>query len=361
MTFQPTNPFNALPELPPKGVELETVGILRECIAAHRALGELNGIAKSVPNPQLLIDTLALQEAQASSSIENIVTTGDMLYRFMALGNERSDPATRVVARYRPAIFKGMDMLASRPFITVDLCQEICTQIVGFEAGVRALPVRLQNPGTGEVVYTPPDNRARILDLFNDLQRFIHSQEPSPDPLVRLAVFHYQFEAIHPFPDGNGRTGRVLNILYLIQQSLLDQPILYLSRYFQRHRGRYYSLLRSVTQDNEWREWIAFVLGGIAETAKDGGQKIAQLRELRTEFSRRAQVDAPSASSEALLDLLFMRPYSTISMVEEAERVSRPTARAHLLALQDAGMLSSVKVGRWRLFVNDALVQTLFG
>lgn len=358
MSYDPLKPFNTLPALPPK-TDVETLDILRDCIDARSKLAELNGAAIAVPNPQILIDFFALREAQASSGIENVVTTGELLYRLLAIGEEQADYATREAARYRPAMFKGVAMLRDRPVLSTELFTKICTEIVGYDTSVRTHEVQLKNQSTGEVVYTPPQGQTRVLKLLNNLQDFIHTPSNLLDPLIRLAVFHYQFEAIHPFPDGNGRTGRVLNILYLIQCDLLAHPILYLSRYFQRHRSEYYSKLRAVTREDAWEDWIRFVLRGISDTATEARDQIAQIVRLRTDFGIRAQSKAPHAAAAPLLDLLFERPYCTAKMVQEVEKVHRHTALTHLRALESIGLLDSMKIGRWRLFVNRELINIL--
>ncbi len=354
----PTRPYNALPKLPPS-TDVETVEILRECIAAHRSLAELKGAAKSVPSQQLLIDTLTIQEAKASSEIENVITTSAQLYMQLAIGDESAEPNAKEVGRYRPALYRGEQLLRERPVLSIDLFTRICAEVVGYDTAVRDHEVRLVNPATRETMYTPPLGENLILKLLSNLQEFVYSVENYPDPLVRMAILHYQFEAVHPFPDGNGRTGRILNILYLLDQGLLDRPILYLSRYFLRNRSEYYSKLRAVTQKNNWIDWIRFVIRGVTETAIEARNTIDQIHSLRQEYSERALRDCPTAASEQLLNLVFERPYSTVGMVQDAEQVSRNTATAHLEALENAGMLTSRRIGRYRVFLNQALIEFL--
>ena len=357
-TNDPALPYNALPKLPPS-IDVETIEILRECIAAHRALAELKGAAKSVPSQQLLIDTLTIQEAKASSEIENVVTTSDQLYIQLAIGDEAAEPTAKEVGRYRPALYRGEQRLRERPILSVDLFTRICAEVVGYDTEVRNHEVRLENPATREVMYTPPLGKNLILELLSNLQDFVYSFENYPDPLIRMAILHYQFEAVHPFPDGNGRTGRILNILYLVDQGLLDRPILYLSRYFLRNRSDYYSKLRAVTQKNNWIDWIQFVIRGVTETAIEARNTVDQIRDLRQEYAERTLRDCPTAASEQLLNLVFERPYSTVGMVQDAEQVSRNTASAHLDALEKAGMLTSRRIGRYRVFLNNALIELL--
>ncbi len=358
--FDPRQPHNALPTLPPAG-EIETIGIMRALNLASRALANLNGTALSVPNPQLLIDTFAITEAQASSEIENVNTTNDELFRYMAVGNERASDATKEAARYQPALAMAIKRLQEDQRIDTRLLVDICGQILGSDVDVRDTAVLIGNLSARLVVYTPPHGRPRLMRLLDNLHKFAHETESGLDPIIKMAIMHYQFEAIHPFPDGNGRTGRVLNILYLMQQRLLDQPVLYLSRYFLRNRRQYYAGLRAVTESDAWENWIRYILAGITEVAEEGRNDLVRIRELRREFADRARVDAPTASSEQLMDLLFMRPYTTTRMVQEVEGVTRATARSRLDALASAGMLERVKSGRYQLFRNHHLIDILLG
>ena len=358
--FDPQQPYNALPTLPPVA-EIETIGIMRALNVASRALANLNGTALSVPNPQLLIDTFAITEAQASSEIENVNTTNDELFRYMAVGNERASDATKEAARYQPALAMAINRLQEDRRIDTRLLIDICGQILGSNVDVRDTAVLIGNLRAQLVVYTPPRGRPRLMKLLDNLHEFAHETESGLDPIIKMAIMHYQFEAIHPFPDGNGRTGRVLNILYLMQQGLLDQPVLYLSRYFLRHRRQYYAGLRAVTESGAWEHWIRYILAGITEVAEEGRNDLVRIRELRREFADRARVDAPTASSEQLMDLLFMRPYTTTRMVQEVEGVTRATARSRLDALASAGMLERVKSGRYQLFRNHHLIDILLG
>ena len=358
--FDPRHPYNALPELPPAR-ELETLGVMRALNLASRALANLNGTALSVPNPQLLIDTFAITEAVASSEIENVNTTSDELFRFMAVGNERVSDATKEAARYRPALSMGIERLRGLPELKIGLFAEICSQILGYEVDLRDTMVIIGNPRTRYVAYTPPYGAPLLRRLLKNLLEFANETETGLDPIIKMAIIHYQFEAIHPFPDGNGRTGRIINILYLMMTRLLDQPVLYLSRYFLRHRREYYAGLRAVTETGDWEGWIRYVLAGIYEIAEEGRNDLIRIRELRKEFADRARADAPTASSEQLMDLLFIRPYTTTRMVQEVEGVTRATARSRLDALERAGMLERIKSGRYQLFRNRQLIDILMG
>lgn len=358
--FDPKEPYNDLPSLPPS-TEIETIGAMRSLNLASRALANLNGTALSVPNPQLLIDAFAITEAVASSEIENVNTTSDELFRFMAVGNERASDATKEAARYRPALSMGIDRLQSNPRLDTQLFVDMCSQILGTPVDVRESAVFIGNPRTRYVAYTPPYGKSVLLRLLDDLLDFANETTTELDPIIKMAIMHYQFEAIHPFPDGNGRTGRIINILYLMLNGLLDQPVLYLSRYFLRRRREYYAGLRSVTESGAWEGWIRYILAGIKEVAEEGRDDLIRIRELRREYADRARVDAPTASSEQLLDLIFSRPYTTTRMVQEVEGVTRATARSRLEALAQAGMLERVKSGRHQLFRNHQLIDILVG
>lgn len=358
--FDPRNPYNSLPELPP-AAEVETLGVMRALNLASRALANLNGTALSVPNPQLLIDTFAITEAVASSEIENVITTSDELFRYLAVGNERASDATKEAARYRPALSMGIERLRDHPQLDAQLLMDTCSQILGSETDVRDTAVYIGNPLTRYVAYTPPYGKPTLLRLIDNLLNFANEDASNLDPIVKMAIIHYQFEAIHPFPDGNGRTGRIINILYLLLKGLLDQPVLYLSRYFLHHRREYYAGLRSVTEAGAWEAWIRFILAGVKEVAEEGRDNLTKIRELRKEFADRARIDAPTASSEQLMDLLFIRPYTTTRMVQEVDGVTRATARSRLEALAKVGMLERVKSGRHQLFRNSQLIEILVG
>lgn len=357
-SFDPRQPYNDLPPLPPTA-EIETIGVMRSLNSASRALANLNGAALSVPNPQLLIDAFAITEAVASSEIENVYTTSDELFRFLAVGNEHASDATKEAARYRPAMTTAIHHLRDNPTLDTQLFIDICSQVLGTPVDVRETGVIIGNLRARYVAYTPPYGKSTLLSLLENLLAFANDINSGLDPLIKMAIMHYQFEAIHPFPDGNGRTGRIVNILYLMLTELLDQPVLYLSRYFLRWRREYYAGLRAVTESDAWENWICFVLDGIKEVAEEGRDDLIMIRELRKEFAERARVDAPTASSERLMDLVFTRPYTTTKMVREAEGVTRRTARAHLDALADAGMLERVKSGRHQLFRNRRLIDIL--
>jgi Fic family protein len=356
MSWEPNKPYNDLPLLPPQ-VDLETKAILKACISARAALAELNQSAKLIPNQSILINTLPLLEAQSSSEIENIVTTTDKLFQY-AQEEQNADSATKEALRYRTALFTGYQELARKPLNT-NTCIAICSQIKGQQMQIRKVPgTALASDKSGAVIYTPPEGEEVIRGLLSNWEQFIHNQ-PDLDPLIRLAVAHYQFEAIHPFTDGNGRTGRVVNSLYLIQEGLLTLPILYLSRYIIQNKQDYYQLLLKVTQEQAWEEWITFILKGIEETSHwttDKIQAITNLAEHTREYIKEA---LPKVYSYELVDLIFEQPYCRISNLVERDIAKRQTASIYLKQLCDIGVLVEVEVGREKLFIHPKLIQLL--
>lgn len=354
--WEPSRPYNLLPPLPPRA-ELETTAVLKQCIAARAALAELKQAAELIPNPALLINTLPVLEAQASSEIENIVTTADRLFRHTQV-EAGADPATREALRYRRALLEGSHALARRP-ITTRTAEVICTQIKGTEMQVRRVSgTALVNDATGSVIYTPPEGEDHLRDLLANWERFLH--DPSPlDPLVRMAVAHYQFEAIHPFIDGNGRTGRVLNSLLLVEEGLLTLPVLYLSRYIVAHKADYYRLLLDVTRHSAWEPWLLYVLRGVAETARWTCAKIAGVRRLSQATTEYVRLACPSVYSRELIEVIFEQPYCRITNLVERGIAERRAASRYLKTLAGAGVLREVAVGREKLFLHPRLLDLL--
>ena len=356
--WQPDQPYDALPLLPP-AVDLETRPVLKRCIAARAAVAELKQATGLIPNSTMLLNTLPLLEAQASSEIENIVTTTDKLFQHLR-AEKAADPATREALRYRHALLEGFESLKDRPLST-RTAEAVCSRIRGVEMGVRRVPgTALANEVTGGVIYTPPVLETRIRDLLANWERFLHQYEEI-DPLIRMSAAHYQFEAIHPFTDGNGRTGRILNILFLVEQGLLPSPILYLSRYIIANKADYYDLLLEVTSAGAWEPWLLFMLGGVEETAVWTTAKIAAIRNLATvtaDFTRRM---LPKIYSRELVDVVFEQPYCRIADVVEAGIVERQAAARYLKALASIGVLSEKAVGREKLFVHSKLLTLLMG
>jgi Fic family protein len=354
--WQPDRPHNALPDLPPP-VDLESKAVLRHCIRARAALAELKQASELIPNPTLLIHSLPLLEARASSEIENIVTTADQLFRHVGY-EQQADPATKEALRHSRALFEGVQSLRRHP-LTTRTAMEVCSQIKGVEMQVRRVPgTALQDERSGEIIYTPPEGEALLLEKLGNWERFLH-KEDQLDPLIRLAVAHYQFEAIHPFTDGNGRTGRVLNSLFLVQQGLLSLPILYLSRYIIQHKADYYRLLQDVTRHQAWEPWVLYLLAGIAETAEWTRDKIAAIRTLFELTSDHVRRLLPRLHSHELLTLIFTLPYCRISTLTEAGIAKRQTASVYLKQLTEIGVLREVPTTKEKLFLHPRLLQLL--
>jgi Fic family protein len=358
MRWNPEKPYDSLPELPPS-VEIESRRVLKQCVTSRAALAELNVAANLIPNPSILIN-LSMLEAQASSEIENIVTTADALFQSMH-ANERADPATREALRYRTALLEGVSSLKARPLST-NTIEAICTTVKGVEMTVRRVPgVQPRNTTTGAVIYTPPEGEARLRQLLKNWEDFLHSDAAQTpfDPLVRMAVLHYQFEAIHPFTDGNGRTGRVLNSLFLVDQDLLSQPILYLSRYIIAHKADYYRLLEHVTRGGDWEEWLLFILRGIEDTARWTVAKIEAMRTLTGDLTAFLREHYPKLYSRELVDILFEQPYCRIAHLVERGLGTRQLASRYLHALVEAGVLHEVRKGQEKLFLHSQLLELL--
>lgn len=354
-TWDPDRPYNDLPLLPP-AANLETIPVLKQCVTARAALAELKQAAELIPNPSMLINTLPVLEAQASSEIENIVTTADELFRQLEGG--RGDPATKEALRYREALLEGVRTGKSRP-LGVGSAESICSRIKGEEMRVRKVPgTALINADTREVIYTPPEGETLLRDFLANLEDFLH-QDDALDPLVRMAVAHYQFEAIHPFTDGNGRTGRVLNSLFLVERGLLGMPILYLSRYVIDRKSQYYRLLLSVTREGAWEPWLLYMLRAVEETSRWTMAKIAAIRELADDTSRYVRRKLPKIYSRELIEVIFEQPYCRIRNLEEAGIAKRQAASRYLKALVELGVLREEAAGREKLFVHPKLMQLL--
>jgi Fic family protein len=336
---------------------METRLVLKQCIPARAALAELKQAAELIPNQGMLINTLPLLEAQASSEIENIVTTTDKLFQFQNIG-ERADPATREALRHSTALLEGYRALKRHPLNT-RTAEQVCTRIKGVQMQVRRIPgTALASDRQGTVIYTPPVGEDLLRTKLANWERFLHEAQDI-DPLVRMAVGHYQFEAIHPFSDGNGRTGRVLNTLFLIEEGLLTLPILYLSRYIIANKADYYRLLLEVTRARAWEPWILYVLKGVQETAAWTTKKIAAIRDLQATTIDHVKKAAPKIYSRELVDLIFELPYCRIQNVVEKEIAERQAASRYLKQLAEIGVLKEVAVGREKLFIHPKLVQLL--
>ena len=355
--FDPKWPFNDLPLLPPAG-EIETKAVLKACIEARAALEGLKQAGARLPNQAVLINSIPLLEAQASSEIENIVTTSDALFRYAQIEDQTPDPATKEALRYRTALDRGFRSLSQRP-ISTNTAVEVCTHIKGIAMQIRRVPgTALGNQSSGEVVYTPPEGEALLREKLSNWERFIHQSE-SIDPLIRMAVAHYQFEAIHPFTDGNGRTGRVLNLLILVQLGLLERPVLYLSRAIIRSKADYYRLLLGVTTQARWEDWILYMLSAVAQTAGWTTYKIKAIQQLQARAMEYIRSTAPKIYSRELVDVVFTQPYCRIQNLVESDIAKRQTASVYLKTLESIGVLKEIKVGREKLFIHPNFVRLL--
>lgn len=356
MNWNPEKPNNQLPLLPPDIELIETRSVLKSCIAARVALAELKVAGELLPDQGLLINILPILEAKDSSRIENIVTTSDRLFQY-ADREEYADPDTKEALRYRTALNEGFQHLSTYP-ICINTAIEVCTTLRGITTDIRKTPGTVLRTGNGQIVYSPPEGEQVIRDLLSNWEKFMHADDDI-DPLVKMAVSHYQFECIHPFPDGNGRTGRILNILYLIERGLLTAPILYLSQYILEHRTNYYTLLRAVTEEGKWEEWVLFILDAIFHTAQRTTKKIAVIRELISETTDYLRNSLPKIYTHELVQALFHQPYCRIENLVNAGIAKRQTASQYLKMLVEIGVLEEISAGREKLYVNTRLLQEL--
>lgn len=339
----------------------ETVPILKRLASASRALAELKGVAASIPNQGILINTLGLQEAKDSSEIENIVTTHDELFKDDVWPEAFANPAAKEVLRYRQALHLGYRLVRATGLITANHIVEVQSELERNNAGFRKLPGTALKTGTGETVYTPPQDPAEIIALMSDLERFINDGERFPvDPLIRMALIHHQFESIHPFYDGNGRTGRILNVLYLVREGLLDTPVLYLSRHIVSTKADYYRLLQAVRDADAWEEWVEYMLHAVEQTAAQAIRTIHAMKESLFDYKHRIRGNFKFYSQD-LINNLFMHPYTKIEFIERDLGVSRLTASKYLDALDAGGFVRKMKIGRSNYYVNLALNRILLG
>lgn len=354
MAFDPLKPHSDLPPLPPRA-DLETKHILKKLVSARSALGELKGIVNLIPNQTILVNTLILEEARDSSEIENIITTRDKMYKALALRAANIDPATKEVLRYRESLWKGYNAVKKGRKLTTELIVQMQKSLIEKNAGIRTTPATyIGNRATGEVVYTPPEGERRIRELMKNLEDYLGTTD-SIDPLLKLGVIHYQFEAIHPFYDGNGRTGRIVNVLYLNLHGLLELPILYLSSYVIKHKSRYYNLLRKVTMEQVWEEWILYMLDAVEQTSYETIGKVNKIRILLEKTIEKVRKEAPKIYSKELVELLFHQPYTRIGLLVESGIVARKAAGLYLRELERIKVLKSSKIGREVIFINVAL------
>jgi Fic family protein len=355
--FNKSQPYNDLPLLPPQA-ELETKEILTKTIRASRALAQLNGAIRNLPNPSLFLDTLHLQEAKASSEIENIITTNDDLFQAVVADKKFDNPATKEVISYKEAIWLGFSRLEKRPFITTNLCIELVQCIKQNTAGIRTTPGTTLSNTQGEVIYTPPSGEQVIREKMANLETFINEND-SIDPLIKMAISHYQFEAIHPFSDGNGRTGRILLLLQLKLEKLLDIPALFLSEYIIKHKDMYYEGLRSVTENNDWSTFIRYMLDMVETTAIKGLERLESIVQLMDTTGQEIKEKLPKVYSKDLVEVIFKLPYTKRQNLINADLGTPKTVGNYLIALEEAGFLKSIKVGKEKLYLNLPLMNIL--
>lgn len=355
--FNKSRPYNDLPLLPPQA-ELETKEILTKTIRASRALAQLNGAIRNLPNPSLFLDTLHLQEAKASSEIENIITTNDDLYQAVVADKKFDNAATKEVISYKEAIWLGFSRLEQRPFITTNLCIELVQCIKQNTAGIRTTPGTTLSNRQGEVIYTPPSGEQVIREKMANLEIFINEND-SIDPLIKMAISHYQFEAIHPFSDGNGRTGRILLLLQLKLEKLLDVPALFLSEYIIEHKDMYYEGLRSVTENNDWSTFIRYMLDMVETTAIKGLERLESIVQLMDTTGQEIKEKLPKVYSKDLVEVIFKLPYTKRQNLINADLGTPKTVGNYLIALEEAGFLKSIRVGKEKLYLNLPLMNIL--
>ncbi len=346
-----TTPIASLGSIDPS--RFDTPPVLKRLASASRQLAEFKGVAASIPNQRILVSTLGIQEAKDSSAIENIVTTHDELFM--------ESPAAREVMRYRQALQVGFGLVRTTGLLTSNHILKIQAELEQSDAGFRKLPGTTLKDGAGRVVYTPPQDAREIVELMRDLERFINGAVSYPaDPLVRMALIHHQFESIHPFSDGNGRTGRIVNVLYLVKERLLDIPVLYLSRHIVRTKPDYYRLLQEVRDRGAWEEWVLYILTAVEETAREGIDTVVAIREALLEVKHQVRRDYRFYSQD-LINNIFSHPYTKVKFVERELGVSRITATRYLDQLVTAGILYKLRVGRSNFYLNLRLYDILTG
>ena len=341
-------------EMLPLKKDIETKRILKQLSRTSRALAELKGIAQTMPNQNILINAIMINEAKTSSGIENIVTTHDEIYKAMVRPTNTS-PAAKEVVDYRAAVWKGYELIKEKGIINTNVITSIQEEVEHNQAGIRSVPgTVIKNNVTGEIVYVPPQEKAEILEYMKNLEEYINNDDDMVDPLIKLAMIHYQFESIHPFYDGNGRTGRIINILYLVLKDLIDTPILYLSKYIIRNKIKYYDLFKETRDTGNFEEWIIYILTGIEEMAEETIGIINRIRDeiLKMKYELR---DKTKLYSKELLEALFFEFYTKIPYIQEQLRVSDKTAQKYLDMLVELGFLTSEKIGRERIYKNERL------
>lgn len=358
-TISPEKPHNQLPLLPPPREKIETVKVLRQLVKSSVALAELKGLAATLPNPSILLNAVILKEARFSSEIENVVTTQDKLYQALSAKGMEPDPATKEVLRYREATLFGFHFIKQKGFLSTNAILGIQKILEESQAGIRKLPgTALRNATTRKVIFTPPDDPETILKLMRNLESYLNEQD-DVSPLVRMAVQHYQFESIHPFYDGNGRTGRIINVLHVILNDLLENPILYLSHYIIRNKANYYRLLQEVRTRGRWEDWILFMLSGVEETARETITQIKAIHKLFLRTQEQIKEATPKGYSKELVEILFEHPYCKAEILTSRLKISRITASKYLKQLKALGVLKSRRVWKETIYVNTRLFELL--
>jgi len=343
----------------PLKTDIETKQILKKAISANRALANLNGVAKTIPNQNIIINSLVLKEAKDSSEIENIITTHDELYK-STIDTSNISQATKEVNSYAKALKEGFKLVKEHELLIVRDIVAIQAILENNHAGVRKQAgTVLKNETTGEVVFTPPQSEDEIRELLTNLEMYINTQD-DVDPLIKMAMIHHQFESIHPFYDGNGRTGRIINILYLVLNGLLEIPILYLSRYIIQHKAQYYQLLQDARVKGTWEEWILFMLDGVEQTSQETIQMIHTINELMETTAKEIHEKLPKIYSKDLVEILFIHPYTKIEFLTDKKIVkTRQTASSYLKELENIGLMKSIKLGRNVFYINIELFNRL--
>lgn len=351
--------YNSLPVLPPKREKIETVKVLRQLVKSSVALAELKGLARTLPNSSILLNAILLKEARASSEIENVITTNDKLYQAISTKGIDPDQATKEVLRYREAMLFGFNFITQKGFLNTNAIIEIQRILEENTAGIRKLPgTALRNASTDKVIYTPPDDYEVILKLLKNLESYINDQDDL-SPLIKMAVQHYQFESIHPFYDGNGRTGRIINILQIILNGLLESPILYLSEYIIQNKSEYYRLLQEVRTKDKWEDWILYLLFGVEKTSFETIEQIKSIQKLLSSTQEKIKKEAPKVYNKELIEILFEHPYSKAEILTSRLNISRITASKYLKQLEDIHVLRSKQIWRETIYINTGLFNLL--
>jgi Fic family protein len=357
--FKRDQPFNNLPYLPPKA-DMESRVVLKKVIQTHKALAKLSGSCKLLPNQSMLINTIGLQEAKLSSEIEHIVTTNDELYQAFSSDIIVTDAAIKEVLHYQEALWYGYTFVKEKGFLSTNLFIKIFNIIKETNDTVRKTTgTKILNTVTGEIMYTPPEGEELIKKKLKNLEDYMNRADDDTDILIKMAVMHYQFEAIHPFNDGNGRTGRILNILFLVMHELLELPVLYLSKYIIENKAAYYNGLNQVTEKEQWENWILFMLNALEDTALYTQQKIDAILHMMKETEKLLKQKTPDIYSKELLEIIFSQPYCKRKYLEEAGIVKKKTAGIYLTRLEDIGLMKSIKIGKEKMYIHQQLYEVL--